>query len=61
MFNQKDTKVSVSKKKPTSDGMIKPLKDWRIVCNADDIKLVKGVEIKVPSKYLPGLKIEGVI
>lgn len=46
-------------KKP--EGSIIPKRDFHIVCNEDDIKLIKGERIIVPVKYLPNLKTEKVI
>lgn len=41
--------------------VIIPLKDWRIVFNAFDIKLVEGEEAEVPKQFLETLRTEQVI
>lgn len=40
---------------------IKPLRDFHISCNDDNIEIKKGEKIRVPEKYLPNLKTEKVI
>lgn len=60
MFN--DNKKSFEPKKQKSGfKKITPKKDFHIVCNNDDIVLIKGVEIEVPDKYVQNLKTEGVL
>ena len=41
--------------------VIIPLKDWRIVFNQYDIKLVEGEEAEVPKQFLETLRTEQVI
>ena len=58
MFNKEHDQ---EKKQDNGLKEIKPLKDWHIVQNKHDIKIVKGEEIEVPKIFLVGLKTENVI
>ena len=53
----------IAQEEVVSDGMVKihPLKDFRIVANGLDIRIVEGEEIEVPEKFIQNLKTEGVI
>ena len=64
MFDSKDEiELDKPKKKKSKSGKIEilPLRDFHIVCNSDNIVIVEGEKIEVPSKYLANLKTEKVI
>jgi len=51
----------VKTKKLSNKVEVKPLKDWHIVQNECDIKLVKDEVIEVPRKFIETLLTENVI
>lgn len=57
MFDKKYDELEIE----SDHKKIIPLKDWHIVCNEHDIKIVEGEEIEVPKMFLDNLKTEGVI
>lgn len=59
MFNEKEKDIPKKKKKDFES--VIPKRDFRIVCNDDDISLVKGERIDIPIKYIQNLKTEKVI
>lgn len=61
MFNKEDKTEDVPKKKKKDFESIIPKRDFHIFCNKDDIKLVKGERIEIPSIYIQNLKTEKVI
>lgn len=56
-----DERDKPRKSKESKSNKVMPLKDWHIVHNEHDIRLVKGVEIEVPKMFHINLKTEQVI
>jgi len=65
MFDSFESLEKTEKKKPSkrSDGMISinPKKDFHIVFNQYDIKIIKGEKIDIPKMFEENLKTEKVI
>lgn len=57
MFDEENDSQAIS----AGAVLIVPKKDFKIVCNDDEIILKEGEEIEVPEKYIENLKTEGVI
>ena len=58
---QDEKKQKPSKKLIKNKFEIIPKKDWHIVCNEHDIKIIKGEKIIIPEKFYGTLITEKVI